>query len=566
MGRRRKTAIAAAIMAAQFLTTAPPAVFAQASKESRKVKLVLQVTIDQLRGDQPSRFKSRFGAGGFRYLMDYGTVYNYAHYRHSDTETGPGHASLATGAAPAQHGIIAGEWWDHDKHQPVYSVEDDKFPVLSETDDRTSGTTSPTLGRAPTNLLSTTIGDEIFIASEGKAKVFAVSGKDRAAILPAGRTGKAFWLSQGELVSSTFYYDRLPDWVLAWNSKKLADTYKDRSWELLKEPGSYTRLDRDQRLFEGSFKHLGKTMPKKLACDNPRQFYKGLEHTFANDELVLAFAKELVAKESIGEDETTDYLSVSFSGTDYVGHTWGIGSLEAEDNILRVDRVLNDLFTYIDKTVGADNTLIVLSADHGAGEITEYMQSLKFPALRIVKKDLIASMNEYLRKQFALEDGVNLIERFLYPALYLDLDLLEKLKLDRETVEKKLATRVMQEPGVLFALTRSDILAGRLPSTLPHVAAFVNSFNPQRSGDVQLLVNQHVVTKGKDWHEKPCTHGSVWTYDTYVPVMVAGPTVPARTVSRRVAPYDIAPTIAVFLGIKPPSGSIGDPLVEALTR
>ncbi|MBZ0189140.1 MAG: alkaline phosphatase family protein [Candidatus Obscuribacterales bacterium] len=560
--RTYKTALITTLVLFSYLSLLTS--FSEAQASEPKVRLVLQVTIDQLRGDLPRRFKNKFAPGGFRYLMDHGTVYSYAHYRHSDTETGPGHASLATGAAPAQHGIIAGEWWDHEKHQPVYSVEDDNYPVLSKSDDRTLGTTSPTLGRAPTNLLSTTIGDEIHIASNGKAKIFAVSGKDRAAILPAGRTGKAFWLSQGELVSSAFYYDKLPDWVLAWNGKKLADTYKERSWELLKGKDFYERLENDDRACEGTYKHLGRTMPKVLFTKKKHQYYKGLEHTFANDELVLSFTKELVEKEEMGADPVTDYLSVSFSGTDYIGHTWGIASLEAEDNLYRVDKVLNELFTYIDSKVGLDNTLVVLSADHGAGEITEYMQSLKFPAHRLEKKALTRRMNDGLRDHFKLSEEVDLVEKFLFPSFYLNLELLAKHSLSREQVEQQLVAQALEEKAVMFAIGRRDILKGNFPSSLPHVAAVINSFQPQRSGDVQLILQQHVVTKGKDWQEKPCTHGSVWTYDTYVPVMVAGPGVPAKVVNKRVAPYDIAPTIAVFLGIKPPSGAIGEPLIEAL--
>jgi predicted AlkP superfamily pyrophosphatase or phosphodiesterase len=524
------------------------------------VRLVLQITVDQLRGDLPLVFKNRFGKRGFRYLMDKGVFYVNANYAHADTETGPGHATLVTGGQPAQHGIIGGDWWDEIKKKVIYSVEDDKYQVLSNYVD--SDPTKSGGGRGPMNLESTTIGDEIYIASEHRAKVFAVSGKDRSAIIPGGRMGKAFWLSQGNFVTSSFYYKETPAWVKEWNSRKLADSYRDKTWELLNDRKTYWRADRDDMPWEESFANLGRTMPKSLAHKDDEKFYKGLEHTIVSDELVLAFTKDLIGQEKLGVDETPDYLSVSFSSTDYVGHTWGVNSLEAEDNILRVDRNLENLFSYIDRNIGLDKTLIVLSADHGVADVTEYMQSLNYPALRIDPLEFPRRINEALKKKFNVD--ADLVHIFVYPYLYLNVDLIDKQKLNISDVETAAAREAMKFPGISFAVTKSDIISGRMPSGHAHMPKIANTFHAKRSGNVHVIADQHAVLMHHPWHLKTGLHGSVYPYDTFVPIMFAGPGVNAKIVSRPVGPHDIAPTIATFLGIKPPSGSVGTPLSEVV--
>lgn len=524
------------------------------------VRLVLQITVDQLRGDLPLIFKNRFGKRGFRYLMDKGVFYVNANYAHADTETGPGHATLVTGGQPAQHGIIGGDWWDDVRKKIVYSVEDDQYHVLSNYVD--SDPTKSGGGRGPANLESTTIGDEIYIASEHRAKVFAVSGKDRSAIIPGGRMGKAFWLSQGDFVTSSFYFKETPAWVKEWNNRKLAASYRDKSWELLHDRKTYWRAERDDMPWEEPFANLGRTMPKSLAHKDDEKFYKGLEHTIVSDELVLAFTKDLISHEQLGADETPDYLSVSFSSTDYVGHTWGVNSLEAEDNILRVDRNLEDLFSFIDKNIGLDKTLIVLSADHGVADVTEYMQTLNYPAKRIDPQEFPRRINDALKKKFNVD--VDLVEIFIYPYLYLNGEQIDKLKLNISDVESAAAREAMRLPGISFAATKSDIISGRMPTGHAHMPKIANTFHAKRSGNIHIIADQHAVLMHYPWNKKTGLHGSVYPYDTFVPIMFAAPGVSAKVVSRPVGPHDIAPTIATFLGIKPPSGSVGTPLSEVV--
>lgn len=526
-----------------------------------RVKLVLQITIDQLRGDQPLIFKERFGEGGFKLLFNRGAYYANAHYSHADTETAPGHATLATGTVPARHGITNSEWYDYEKGRVVYSVEDQNSPMVDKDAVSTAGSTSSEKGRSPAHLLSTTIGDEIVMASFGKARSIAVSGKDRGAILPGGHCGKAFWLSSGKFVNSKYYNDSLPVWVEEWNRRKLADTYRDKAWTLLRDKDSYLRKDIDDRSFEGYYKHLGRTLPKSFACQDDEEFYEALLHTPVNDELVLSFAEHAIDKLGLGQGESTDYLSVSFSSTDYVGHGWGIGSLEAEDNLLRVDRNLAELFSFVDKKVGLDKVLIVLSADHGVAEIAEAMQAFSIDSSRIPSKEFRSYMSSRLKERFSTEH--DLIKAFVYPYIYLDRKFVADggIGAGIEKVEDAAAEFAMHYPGVAYAAGRSRIARGELPDNTGYYARIVANFHPKRSGDVHVVPRQYVMF-GKIRTNQPGEHGSVWSYDTYVPVAFLSTGVRPGYYRRSIDPKDIAPTIAALLGIKPPSASSGEVLKE----
>ncbi|MCB9471902.1 MAG: alkaline phosphatase family protein [Candidatus Obscuribacterales bacterium] len=556
---RRTTALVAMFLVVATATSSGLPAFA--AEKDTKIKLVLQITIDQLRGDQPLIFRERFGEGGFKLLFDRGAYYANAHYCHADTETAPGHATLATGTVPARHGITNSEWYDYEKGRIVYSVEDQNSPLVDQNSVSTAGTTSSEKGRSPAHLLSTTIGDEIVLASFGKARSIAVSGKDRGAILPGGHCGKAFWLSNGKFVNSKYYNDALPVWVEEWNQKKVADTYRDKAWTLLRDKQSYLRKDIDDRSFEGYYKHLGRTLPKPLACKNDEDYYEALLHTPVNDELVLSFAEHAIARLGLGLGEGTDYLSVSFSSTDYVGHGWGIGSLEAEDNLLRVDRNLAELFSFIDRKVGLDKVLIVLSADHGVAEIAESMKGLSIDAQRIPSKEFRAYVNARLKERFSTEH--DLIKTFIYPYIYLDRKFIADggIGAGIDVVQDAAAEYAMQYQGVAYAVGRSRIARGELPANTGYYARIVANFHPERSGDVHVVPKQFVMF-GKVKTNQPGEHGSVWSYDTYVPVAFFNVGVKPGFYRRSIGPQDIAPTIAALLGIKSTSASSGEVLKE----
>lgn len=529
--------------------------------DTKPPKLVLFITVDQLRGDFPTRYLDRLGKGGFRYLLENGTYYTNAHYRHACTETAVGHATLVTGAYPSRHGLIGNDWIDPSTGTFVYNTEDERYHIIGQEPVAHQGV-------SPRNLLASTIGDELAVSNARQSRVFSVSVKDRGAIIPGGHAGKAFWYSKrtGDFVTSTYYYTEYPQWVKEWNAAKPADQYKGKAWELLNDRSTYIAGEMDDRPYEVHFPPLGRTFPHPLG-DN-EYFYLILTLTPIGDALTLDFTKTLMEKETLGQGPATDFLAVSFSSTDYIGHFFGPSSLESEDNLLRLDRTLAELFDFVDKKVGLDHTLIVLSADHGSAEAPEYMKTLGFEAGRFnpdyFKKE--GSLNEALLRHFGRDD---LIAAHSHPYLYLNLDVVNAAGLDIEEVEQFIATEVMKIPGIAFAQTRSDLLAGRIVDS-PLSRKIRRNFHPQRSGNVYLVQEQYWFLHSTDEAKKlgiesiASIHGSPWAYDTYVPIFFAGHQVPKQTVNRRVAPSDIAPTIAGYLGIKFPSASTGNPLTEVL--
>ena len=560
-----------AILATALALLPLPAAVAWAGEQP---KLVLQITVDALRGDLPNRFSDELGNGGFRYLMEQGIHYTDANYQHSNTETIVGHTSLATGTVPAAHGMVANVWFDRELGRIVYNIEDPDFHLLTVGADVNAKTEiDPTQkaakvdGRSPNNILSSTFSDEIAIHFAGKAKIFAVSVKDRGAVSLAGHAGKAFWFSKatGEFVTSNYYYDQYPDWVNEWNARKPASVYADKSWALMYPKTKYLFGDADDREYETDFPGFGRTFPHPYGKADDKYFTTKLTLSPAGDELTLDFAKTLLINEQLGQDEVPDYLSISFSSTDYVGHLFGASSLETEDNMVRLDRTLADLFAFIDKEVGLRNTLIVLSADHGQPEVPGHLHELGidnahyFDTKALDKTPAITA----LKKQFGV--GEELIEAFFQPYVYLNHDLIREKGLDQAKVEQAVAEELLKFEGVAYAVSSTALRTDNLPDTIM-TRSILRNFHPKRSGDIYLVFEPNVFINDFDGLTVASTHGSPWRYDTFVPVIFAGAGLPAMAVSRPITPYDIAPTLAAYLGAKPPSGAIGTALPEVLTQ
>jgi len=344
-------------------------------------RLVLQITVDGLRGDLPARYAQHFGEGGFRYLVEEGLHYSNAHYQHANTETIVGHVSLATGAVPAGHGMVGNVWYDRDEGRLVYNIEDSRYRLLTEGADIDRATEiDPTQkaasvdGRSPSAILASTFSDELAVHYNGKSKIFGVSVKDRGAVSLAGHAGKAFWFSKakGEFVTSSYYYDAYPAWVSAWNAPKPAQAYAGKRWELLHDPFRYLFGESDDREYETDFPGYGRTFPHPYGTADDPYLTTRLTLSPVGDELTLDFARALFEAEALGQDDIPDFLAISFSSTDYVGHIFGASSLESEDCLARLDRTLAELFSYVEEKVGLENTLIVLSADHGQPVISPW--------------------------------------------------------------------------------------------------------------------------------------------------------------------------------------------------
>jgi len=543
----------------------------EARTEEDRPKLILQITVDQLRGDLPGRYLDRMGEGGFQYLFKKGVVYANAHHAHANTETIVGHTTLATGAQPAVHGMIGNVWFDRGSGEMTYNVEDERYDLLTQGADvdkaseiDPSQKVARSEGRSPAVILVSTFGDELAISTAGKAKVFAVSIKDRGAISMAGHAGKAFWFSKvaQQWITSKFYYEDYPEWVTAFNKAEPAKRFADMAWELSNERSTYLFGDRDDQEWEVSMAPFGRVFPHPYGPMDGRGFSTFLTLSPAGDELTLDFAKALIENENIGADVITDYLSVSFSSTDYVGHAFGPSSLESEDNLLRLDRTLAALFEYIDKKVGLDNTVIVLSADHGGPEAPPDLQRYGFDSQYVEPESWEKEAAfEALKTQFGIAEP--LIRQYAHPYLYLNRELIAEKGLSLAEVETAVAAELVKFEGVALAISSTAMTEGRLPHT-PLLSSVLNNYNPRRSGEIYIVFAPNWFINDFDGLEVATTHGSPWRYDTFVPVIFAGAGLEPQKIYKEIHTVDVAPTLAAIAGSKPPSGTRGKVLTEVM--
>ncbi len=554
------------------LLLAMPLVAAQAqSPAGTPPALVLQITIDQLRADLVTRHYDRYGEGGFRYLWEQGVVYRDAHHAHANTETIVGHTTLATGAHPAVHGMIANLWRDREAARTVYNVEDDRYRLLTEgADVDQDAEIDPTQraarseGRSPAAILATTFSDELVAATNGAGKVIGVSVKDRGAISMAGHAGTAYWFSKpsGQFVTSSYYLERYPDWVVAHNAASPAQAFAGQRWSLQQPQASYRYGDSDDRPWETAVGAFGRVFPHDYGDGTSPYFTTWLTLSPAGDRLVLDFAKAALQSEDLGQDAVTDYLSVSFSATDYVGHVFGPSSLEAEDNLLSLDRTLADLLAFVDREVGLDRTLVVLSADHGAPDAPGFLDAHGIPAAYVDPEswDRAAAL-ERLKRRFSI-DG-ELIAEYAHPYLYLSEAVTGDPALDRAALETALVEELMAFEDVALAISSESLRRGDHPDTPLH-RAVLNNFHPKRSGDIYLVFKPYRFINDFDGLTVASTHGSPWNYDTHVPLIFAGHGLVPAHVTRRVETVSLAPTLSAYLGIRPPSGAAGPVLTEVV--
>ena len=496
--------------------------------------------------------------------MGNGTYFTNAHYQHANTETIVGHATLATGTFPSQHGMVGNVWFDREAGELAYNIEDPDHPVIPTRENETKGEQvdpaqkkSRTQGRSPAALLAPTMGDGLAAYYGGRSKIFGVSGKDRSAVAMAGHAGKAFWFSTntGDFVTSTYYYDAYPDWVIEWNGRRQAGGHAGKSWTLLNDPSSYLLADQDDRPYETDLKGYGRVFPHPFGQTDDKLFFTRILVSPIGDRLTLDFSKSLITHEQLGRDEIPDYLSISFSGVDAVNHFFGPSSLENEDVVVQLDRTLADLFSFIDKNIGLKHTLVVLAADHGMADMPEYMTELGFNAGRLDPDKIVAWANKAGQ---AL--GVDEVVQFFYrPYLYLDDEKISNAKLDTVKVKEAIADALTDVEGISLAVPTSRLQNSQAN---PLVAQVRRNHHVTRSGDIYIVTEPYwfLFDKGP----VRAMHGSPWRYDTHIPIIFMGPAIKSKTVHRLVHPVDVAPTIAALLGMTAPGSAQGLPLEEVL--
>lgn len=530
-------------------------------------RLVLQITVDGLRGDLLERYAGNFGKGGFNYLQQQGVVYSNAHYLHANTETIVGHTTLATGATPAVHGMVGNVWYHADSGELGYNIEDADAPLIPTRENSAEGAQvdpaqlrARSSGRSPKSILAPTFSDTLKVATAGKAKIFGISGKDRAAVAMAGKTGTAYWYStnNGDFQSSAYYMEKYPGWVNKWNGQRQAENLGGKQWQLLLDQINYRLGHQDDRPYEVDLKGYSRTFPHPFGPVDHPLFFTRVLISPQGDRLLLDFGKALIESEQIGQDNVTDYLSISFSAVDAVNHFFGPSSLENEDVVLQLDRTLADLLQFIDKQVGLDKTLIVFSADHGMAEMPEYATELGYGASRLYGDEVLAMARETSDTLFGSAD---LVKDFFRPYLYLDGAAISDKGLDRQTVATAIADALAKQAGIGGAIAASRIAEDQLSGP---AAAVRHNHHPQRAGDVYIFQQPYWFMF--DRGPVAAMHGSPWKYDTHVPIIFAGRGINAARVNRLVHPIDVAPTLSALLQLSPPAAAQGTTLVEVVVK
>jgi predicted AlkP superfamily pyrophosphatase or phosphodiesterase len=500
-----------------------------APTQPARPKLVVLIVIDGLPQRQIEANRAQFVKDGFARFLDRGSWFANAHYDHAFTVTAAGHAVLLSGASPSRSGIIGNEWRDPDTGEPMYCAQDRSATYIGQRN-------RPQDGTSPNNLKVQTVGD-VLRRADPRSRVIAVSGKDRGAILPAGKSGTAYMYmsSTGQFASSTYYMSAHPAWVERFNAAKPADRYFKTSWT-----GSAAGLP----ILYGA--------PQD---DAPGLRYYGslLQGPFA-DALVLDFARAALSGEALGQREVPDILVVSLSGHDYVNHAFSAESELSQDHTLQVDRLLQDFFRDLDARVGPDNYIAALSADHGFMPTPEYSLKLGLEAGRIASGSLLARINAALEQRLGPGKWVT---GFSAASLALNRPWIAQQKLEAAAVAQQVKTLLLQESGIAAAYTRDELLGGQR-SAEPLFARMRKSWHPDVSGDVQFALKPNWMFGAGNLG---ATHGSPYDYDTHVPLMLWGPRwVRAAALSARVGIVDLAPTLARFLHIASPADSEGRPL------
>ncbi|MGB9074150.1 MAG: alkaline phosphatase family protein [Terriglobales bacterium] len=507
-------------------------VCAAASAYNARPKLVVVIVIDQFRGDYLERYRDQFGDGGFRVFLDRGAYFTDCNYDYANTRTAPGHATLFTGAYSSGHGILANEWWDPRKKKLVTSVEDGATKLV--------GVESTGPGASPRNLLSDTLGDELKLATGGQARVFAISLKDRAAVLPAGFSGDgAYWIDprSGVWITSTYYRQDLPDWVRNFNGSHRTDKYWNREWK-----------DRDGKV-------MGSTSPRAGKDGAPAGFYEVVGATpFAND-YQFEFARELVLYEKLGAGPVTDLLSISLSANDILGHQAGPDSPQMHSMALELDRQLADFINFLGHQVGLANVWMVLSADHGIAPLPEFAKTLRLPAANFDANNLREKINGLLSKKYAKK--AEYLVDLDYPLAWLNEDAFASAG-RRESDAETDAGEAMQQAGFLQYFTKTQLARGEVPNTETG-RRYAHSYSPVGGWYVMGIPSPFLVAgkKGTD-------HATPFSYDTHVPLAFYGLGFQPGVYRTHAEPVDLAVTLASLLGINAPAQATGRVLTEAL--
>lgn len=543
-----------------ILPVAPHFAQTKSSKLPESPKLVVGIVVDQMRHEYLYRFGGKFSEGGFKRLMNDGFVVKNGHYNYAPTVTGPGHASVYTGTTPAMHGIIANEWYDKELRKGVNCVNDPTQKGVGTPDGK--GAVSPW------RMLTSTVTDELELFTQRRSKTIGISVKDRGAVLPAGHMADAaYWFDgkTGTFVTSTYYMNELPEWVVKFNNLKLADQYLSKVWNTFYPIQEYTASGPDETPYET--KLAGKDKPtfpydlKELRKKNPE--YDLLVNVPFGNDFVTDMVKAAIDGEKLGQNTVTDFLAISYSTPDMIGHAMGPNAVEIQDTYIRLDRNIEDLLKMLDSKVGAGKYTVFLSADHAVADVAQYLKDNKMPAGYFNYANVQATLNDHLKKYFPDKD---IIEEISGDQVFLNHDAFQNEPASagvQMIIATELAVKfLMSQEGVANVYSQSilrqgDYNEGGLKGKV------IRGYHAKRSGDIVICLES-------GWYSatriQGTTHGSPYNYDTHVPMLFYGFGIRKGSSVKYHAITDIAPTISTLLNIKFPSGSTGQPIEEIFEK
>src|SRR6056297_112726 len=515
-------------------------------------KLVVGIVVDQMRYDYLTRFWNQYGEDGFKRLVNDGFNCKNNHFNYAPTSTGPGHASVYTGTTPSVHGIIGNNWFDKESGEDVYCAGDDNYTSV--------GTTSDAGQMSPRRMLTTTITDQLRLHTQKRGKVIGVALKDIGAVLPAGHAANAvYWFEVGETgiwITSSYYMDELPQWVADFNASDKVEAYK-KTWNTLKPIETYVESGLDMNNYEGLQKgESSNTFPHDLPAiwEQNGQFDLIRRSPYGNS-ITADFALAALEGEDLGTDTITDFLAISFSSTDYVGHFYGVNSKEVEDTYIRLDQDLARIFSTLDEKVGKGEYTVFLTADHAAIHVPSYLMDSKIPSGYLDMGDMQSKFGEFLQYKYGTTDVVRDLSNY---QLFLDHKILANLDIDLDDAQEDIAKELLSYEGIGQVYTGYQMWENEYSKGIPYILQ--NGYNQKRTGDVLIVPNVGYIS----YSRTGSTHGSAQIYDTHVPLLLYGKGIKQGSTVNRTEIPDIAPTIAALLGIAFPNGATGQPIGEVL--
>ena len=511
-----------------------------------KHRLVIGIVVDQMRHDYISKYWNKYSDDGFKRMVREGFSFDDTHFDYMPTNTGPGHASVFTGTTPSIHGIMDNSWFDPNLRRSIYVTEDST--VMSVGTHTDAGKMSPIF------MLSSTISDELRLTTNFRSKVVSISLKDRGAILPGGHTGDAYWFDSttGHFITSTYYRNELPVWLDVFNRDNHVGRLLSNDWITLLPIETYVESIEDNNPYEGTFRGMeSPTFPYKLP-ELVKNSGPGLiaSTPFGND-LLVELAKSAITGETLGVNDVTDMLIISFSSPDYIGHRFGPSSIEVQDTYLRLDQSLAELFKYVDDYIGHENVLYFITSDHGAAYNTNFLSDRNIPTGSLVRREIHSELTDYTTRKYGFDPILHLGSS----QIFLDLKKIDDHNLKASEISRDLSIKLLEFEGIAGALTYEDLLFNNYSDQIRQ--AVQKGFNAQRSGQVLFWLKPNWFSSLR---RTGTTHGTAWNYDTRAPLIFFGWNIKSGNTTIRSSITDIAPTLANILGISYPSGNTGSPL------